>query len=148
MPDINSPMGVPELNLQPPITGKVKLSPDMQQTLALLCAMGNSQRVMLRASEQGMLLVGEPLIKDIVIIHTDGGTGLAQGSDVPCSQAMIMGHPDNNGMAWVRPYNACDELHKWPLDAKEVVRFNVANLNQLYFQCDVGGEKVIVAYTR
>ncbi|GAH58832.1 unnamed protein product [marine sediment metagenome] len=72
MPDINKPMDIPELNLQPPISGKVRLSEDMQQTLALLCTYVNNKRVTLKASESGVLLVGEPVIKDIVILTTDG----------------------------------------------------------------------------
>lgn len=148
MPDINKPMDIPELNLQPPITGKVRLSEDMQQTLALLCAYANNKRVTLTATESGVLLTAEPNIKDIVIIHTHATTGKATGDNITCSQVMIMGHPDNNGNAWVRPYSPCHELHKWPLGVKEVVSFSVDNLNQLHFQCDVGGEKVIVAYTR
>jgi len=148
MPDINKPMDVPELNLQPPITGKVRLSEDMQQTLALLCAMGSSKRIVLRASESGMLLVGEPVIKDIVIVTSAAGTGLAQGGDIVCSQAMVMAHPDNTDKTWVRPYKACDDTHKWPMQAWDVVKFAVDNVNRLYFLCDTPEEKVIIVYTR
>ena len=148
MPDINKPMDVPELNLQPPITGKVRLSEDMQQTLALLCAMGSSKRVMLRASESGVLLVGEPAIKDIVIIASAAITGIGQGSDIACSSVMIMAHPDNTDKTWVRPYVAPTETHGWPLDAKAVVSFTVDNVNRIHFLCDTAEEKIIIAYTR
>lgn len=148
MPDINKPMDVPELNLQPPITGKMRLSPDMQQTLSLLCAMGQSQRIMLKASESGILLVGEPVIKDIVIVTSAAGTGLGQGGDIPCSMIMVMAHPDNIDKTWVRPYKVCDATHKWPLDSSDVVKFAVDNVNRLYFLCDTPEEKVIIAYTR
>lgn len=145
-------MDIPELNLQPPITGKVKLSPDMQQTLALLCAMGNSQRIMLKASEQGILLTGEPIIKDVVIItgvQVNGEAyGVKQGSDIPCSSVIIMGYPDNDNKVWVRPYAACTATHKWPLDAGDVVSYSVDNLNRLYFLFDKHDEQVIIAYTR
>ena len=152
MLDINKPMDIPEFNLQPPITGKVRLSADMQQTLALLCAMGSSKRIALKASETGLLLVGEPVIKDVVFVTgaiPDGGSySLAQGSDIPCSSVIIMGHPYNGDKVWVRPYAACDDTHKWPLDAKEFVSYSVNNLNLLYFLFDQDGEKVIIAYTR
>jgi len=148
MPDINKPMDVPELNLQPPITGKVKLSPDMQQTLALLCAMGNSKRIMLQASAEGVLLVGEPVVKDIIIVTSAAVTGLGQGDNVSCSQTMIMAHPDNTNKTWVRPYKACDDTHKWPLQAWDVVKFAVDNVNRLYFLCDTPEEKIIIAYAR
>ena len=148
MPNINKPMGVPELNLQPPITGKVRLSEDMQQTLALLCAYHNNKRIILQASESGNLIIGEPVIKDIVIVTTAAGTGLAQGADIACSQAMVMGHPDNTNTAWVRPYKACDDTHKWPMQKWDIVKFAIDNLNRLYFLCDVPEEKVIIAYLR
>jgi len=148
MPDINKPMDIPELNLQPPITGKVRLSPDMQQTLALLCALGDSQRIMLRASAEGVLLVGEPLIKDVVIVTTAAITGLGQGADIACSMAMVMAHPDNTDKVWVRPYAACDDTHKWPMQKWDIVKFAVDNLNRLFFLADTAEEKVIILYTR
>lgn len=152
MPDINKPMDIPELNLQPPITGKVKLSPDMQQTLALLCAMGNSERIMLRASVEGVLLTGEPVINDVVVLtgavvapETDS---LAQGDNIPCSQAMIMAHPENTDTVWVRPYAKPEDTHKWPLESGDVVKFAVDNLNRLHFLFDTDAERVTIAYTR
>lgn len=148
MPDINKPMDVPELNLQPPITGKVRLSEDMQQTLAVLCAMGVSQRVMLRASGSGALLTSEPVIKDVIIIASGAAAGKGQGSDIACSSVMVMAHPDNIDKTWVRPYKAVNGTHGWPLSANDVVSFAVDNVNQIYFLCDIPEEKIIIAYTR
>lgn len=145
---INKPLAVPELNIEPPISGKIALSDDMQQTLALLTAMGSSKRIVLKASESGCLLVGEPVVDDVIIVTTAAITGLAQGADLPCSMAMIMAHPDNTDRAWVRPYAACDSTHKWPLDSGDVVKFAVDNVNRLHFLCDTAEEKVIIAYTR
>lgn len=148
MGSINKPMDIPELNLQPPITGKVKLSEDMQQTLALLCAYHNNKRVILQASDSGVLQIGEPVIKDIIIVTSATITGLAQGGDIPCSMAMVMAHPDNTDKTWVRPYQTCDATHKWPLQKWDMVKFAVDNLNRLYFLCDTAEEKIIIAYTR
>ena len=148
MSDIHNPMAVPELNLKPPIDGKVRLSEGMQQTLALLCGYSNNKRVLLKASDLGVLLVGEPVIKDIVILTSAAVTGLGQGSDIPCSSVMIMAHPDNTDKTWVRPYQVCDATHKWPLDGSDVIRFAVDNVNRIYFLCDTPEEKVIIAYTR
>lgn len=152
MPDVNKPMDIPELNLQPPITGKIRLSEDMQQTLALLCAMGSSKRIALQASESGILLVGEPVIKDIVIltgaIPEEEELSIAQGSDIPCSMAMVMAHPDNTDKVWVRPYTKPDNTHKWPLQTWDVIKFAVDNLNRLHFLFDTDDEKVIISYMR
>jgi len=148
MPDINKPMDIPELNLQPPISGKVKLSEDMQQTLALLCAYVNNKRVTLKASETGMLLVAEPLIQDVVFVQSAAGTGLGQGDNLPCSSVIVMAHPNNSGRAWVRPYKVSDATHGWPLDAGDVVSFSVNNVNQIYLYTETPEQRIIVAYTR
>lgn len=151
MPDINKPMDVPELNLQPPITGKVKLSEDMQQTLALLCALGDSQRLMLRASESGALRTVAPRIKDICGVTSTGAESHVRGSNKRCSEVMITGHPDNDVKVWVRPYAqykiaAPNANIAWPIAANAVVGFVVSNLNQLYFYFEGATDKVIVAY--
>jgi len=151
MPDINKPMDVPELNLQPPITGKVKLSEAMQQTLALLCALGDSQRIMLRASERGALRTVSPVIKDLWGTTSAGATTHQRGVNLPCSEVMIMGHPDNDTLIWVRPYkqyvpSGDGANFAWPIAANDIVGFVVSNINQLYFYFVGATDKVIVAY--
>ncbi|GAI54694.1 unnamed protein product, partial [marine sediment metagenome] len=84
MPDINKPMDIPELNLQPPITGKVKLSEDMQQTLALLCTYVNNKRVTVKASESGVLQTVNPRIKGIWGAESGGAGSTKQGDNIPC----------------------------------------------------------------
>jgi len=148
MTKINKPMDIPELNLHPPITGKVNLSDDMQQTLSLLCAAGDGKRVLLRVSESGVLFTGEPAIKEIVHVTGSGSPSVAQGGDIACSSVMIIGHPDNTDTAWVRPYAAVASGYGWPLQKWDMVRFVVPNLNRLHFLFDTSAEKVIIAYTR
>ena len=150
MPEVNKPMDVPELNLQPPITGKVRLSEDMQQTLALLCAYADSKRIVLQASESGRLIIDRPEIKDIVILTgaiPDGKTdSIAQGTNTPCSMAMVMAYPTNTDTIWVRPYIKPDANHAWPLQKWDMIKFYVDNLNRLHFLFDTNLEKVIIAY--
>lgn len=153
MPDINKPMDVPELNLQPPITGKVRLSEDMQQTLALLCGLAGNHRKLLRASESGILNTITPLIKDLWGHTSTGATEHKQGDDIACSEVMIMGHPDNGDKIWVRPYAqyvlSGDTANiAWPVAANAVVSFTVSNLKQLWFYFVDSGDKIIVAYTQ
>lgn len=148
MPEINKPMGVPELNLQPPITGKVRLSEDMQQTLALLVTYTDNKRILLPTSQSGVLSVGEPTIKDIIILTSAAVSGKGKGDDIPCSQVMVMAHPDNTDLSWVRPYAECSDTHKWPLEACDFIKFAVDNVNQVYFLCDTAEERIIIAYTR
>ncbi|MBA7646415.1 hypothetical protein ES703_54179 [subsurface metagenome] len=152
MGTISKPMGVPELNLSPPITEKIRLSEDMQQTLALLCTMGDAKRVILKASESGVLYTTNPRIKDLWG-HTAGADPEhKQGNNIPCNEVMITGHPDNAGKIWVRPYSQYvlvgDTANiAWPVGAGDVINFVVSNINQLWIYFDTCLDKVIAAYT-
>lgn len=148
MTAINKPMGLPELNLQPPIEGKVRLSEDIQQTLALLCAMGDAKRTLVKASESGVLNVCDAQIKDIVHYTGSGAGDHKTGDDVPCTQVMVMGHPENGDTVWVRPNEEAKANNAWPLEANDVVSFSLSNLSQLNMLIVGTNERVIVAYTR
>jgi len=152
MTTISKPMGVPELNLSPPITEKIRLSEDMQQTLALLCAVGDAQRTLIKASESGVLYTVSPRIKDLWGFKSLGDTTHKQGDNIPCNEVMITGHPDNSGKIWVRPYNKYiltgdGANFAWPVAANAVVDFVVSNINQLWFYFEKLNDIVIVAYT-
>ena len=148
MPDINKPMTIPELNLKPPIDGKVRLSEDMQQTLALLCAMGISKRIPLVCSESGVFNVAEPRIKDVKHYTGVGANDTQTGDNVACTECLVMGHPDNTGTVWIRPYKTASVDNAWPLAAWDIQRFTLDNLKQLNMLMVVDGDIVIVAYTR
>lgn len=145
---INKSMDVSELNIQPPLVGKVRLSDDMQQVLSLLTAMGADRRRPLRCSESGVLNVTDPRIRDIVHYTQTGAIYKQIGTDISCTGCMIMGHPDNTNKIWVRPNKIATHDNAWPLDAKEVVGFTLDNLSQLNILFDGDGEVAIVAYTR
>ena len=148
MAEINKPMDIPELNVQPPVTGKVRLSEDMQQTLSLLCGFANSARRLLKVSESGVVNTCSSRIKDIVH-YTAAGSPINQtGDDVPCTKIMCLGHPTNTGLVWVRSDQAATANNAWPLAASEGVILTMENLKQLNFLMVVGSEKLIVAYTR
>lgn len=148
MPEINKPMDVPELNLQPPISGKVKLSEDMQQTLALLCGYFNGNRKLLQASESGVLNTTSRQIKDIVVFTATGGTKEFQGEDTPCTEIVAIAGLSNGDRAWVRPYKVADNTNAWPLDKGEVFGFTINNLKQLHVTIQTADDIVVVAYTR
>ena len=148
MPDINKPMDVPELNLKPPIDGKIRLSADMQQTLALLTAYGDNARKVLRASESGVLNVTSARIKDIVHYDRTDPVPMTEGDNVSCTECLIMAHPSNIDKVWVRPYKAATTENAWHLSAGEVINFTLDNLQQLKMNIVANGDGIIVAYTR
>lgn len=136
------------LILDQPIQGKVRLSEDMQQTLALLCAYGIDGRILLRASESGVLNVTSARIKDIAHYTGSGASDEQSGADIKCTECMVMGHPDNTGKIWVRPGGTASTSNAWPLSAGDVVNFTLDNLKQLSMLIVVDGEELIVAYSR
>lgn len=148
MPVINKPMDVPELNLQPPVTGKVKLSEDMQQTLALLSTYVNNKRVTLKASESGVLNTTSRQIKDIVVFLATSQTKEFQGDNIPCTEIVAIAGLSNGDRAWIRPYKVADSTNAWPLDKGEVFGFTINNLNQLHVTIQTADDIVVVAYTR
>ena len=146
MSDIKKSMDVAELNIQPPLSGKTRLSDDMQQTLALMTALGADRRRPLRCSESGVLNVASPRIKDVVHYTGSGANDTQTGGNVPCTEVMVIGHPDNNSNVWVRPNTTATVNNAWPLAANGVVSFTLDNLSQLNMLIVGDGEKVIVAY--
>jgi len=141
-------MNVPELNLEPPISGKLRLSEDMQQTLALLTAYGDNKRIVLKASESGVLAVASRRVADIVHYTGVGASDEQVGGDIACTEVLVMAHPDNAGTVWVRPDKTATIANAWPLKAGEVVNFTLDNLKQLNMLMVTAGDIVIVAYSR
>lgn len=148
MGNINKPMNIPELNLEPPGSGKMRLSEDMQQTLALLTGYGDNKRVVLKASDSGVLATASRRIADVVHYTGVGANDEQIGIDIACTEVMVVGHPDNTGLIWVRPDKVATVDNAWPLPANGAVGFSLSNLKQLNMLIVVAGEKVIVSYTR
>lgn len=148
MSDMNKPMDIPELGLKPPITSKVRLSDDMQQTLALLTGYFDSRRVLLKATESGVLQVVQPVIKDIVVFTATLGTQSWQGGDIPCTDVAVIGGLYNTGIVWVRPYSAASAANAWPLAKGDVFPFTIGNLNQLHITIETIDDLAAIAYTK
>ncbi len=74
---------------------------------------------------------------------TTAGTAV-QGTDMPGFLFSLVAHPDNTDTTWVG--NASEDVSNangYPLQpAGSPVVIQVGNLNQLYFDADVNGEKV------
>lgn len=148
MPNINKPMQIPGLNLQPPLTSKVRLSEDMQQTLALLAGYTNSRRVLLSATETGVLNITSPQIKDIVVFKATAEVKSWQGGDIPCTEIAVIAELSNTGKVWTRPYSVASATNAWPLDRGDSFGFTVSNLNQVHVTIETTEEIAIIAYTR
>ncbi len=86
------------------------------------------------------------VMQDIEHFTGSGANDEQQGSDVVCTEILVMGHPDNTGKVWVRTGEVASVNNAWPLDAGEIFSFNVDNLSDLQMLIVVDGEKLIGAY--
>ena len=148
MHNIFKNMAIKFLGLKPPIDKAVRLSEDMQQTLATIVAYGIDERKVLRASESGVLNVTSARIKDIEHYTGSGANDTQSGKDIECTECMVMGHPDNGSKIWVRPGVTATVNNAWPFDANDVVNITLDNLKQLQILFVGDGEKAIVGYSR
>jgi len=147
MKTIGTPMQCPELDITPKPEGGIQLSDNMQQTLALLTAFWHNQRVVLKASPNGILFTTSPQLEDILHVTGVGANDTYQGANIKVSEVMVMGHPDNTGKIWVRSKKAATVDNSWPLAANDVVGFSITNLSMLHLLIVTASEKAIIAYT-
>jgi len=147
MSNIGVPLTIPELDLKPEPTGAIKLSDDMQQVLSLLAGFWLNKRILLKATPTGALFTTSPQLKDVFHVTAGSGDYAYQGSNISCSEVMIMAHPDNTGKVWVKPHATATVNNAWPLDKGDVVGLSISNLNMLNLLIAVNGEKAIIAYT-
>lgn len=148
MAKIRKVMDVPGLDLQPPITQQIRLSEDMQQTLALLAGYSDNKRVILKASENGTLNTVSPQIQEVVVITATDDDHDWVGGDVPCTEVIVMADLDNSERVWARPYSAASSANGWPLDQGDSFCMAVSNLNQVHVNIEKDTQKAIIAYTR
>ena len=146
MTKIGVPLKAPELNLSPEPEGGINLSEDMQQVLSFLTAFSKNRRILLRASPVGALRTTSARLIDVLHFTGSGANDTQNGSDVPCSEVMCMGHPDNAGKVWVRSLATATTANSWPLAAGLSMNIAVDNLRDLQMLIVTDGDKLIVAY--
>lgn len=147
MQTIQQPLTIPELDLKPESAGAIELTPDMQQTLALLAGFWRNTRVLLKASPSGVLFTASPQIKGVVNVTGVGANYPYQGSNIPCSEVLVLAHPDNTGRIWVNPHAVAAADTGYPLDAGDPIGFGVTNLNMVHLLIVTAGEKAIIVYS-
>jgi len=147
MREIHTPLGVDELDIKGTPSSPATISDNIQQVLSTLCGFWKNRRTLLKSSPSGILFTASPQIEDIFHVTGSGANDTYQGENKPCTEVMVMGHPDNTGKLWVRTKEAATVDNAWPLDANDVTGFTITNLNMLHILTVVDGEKAIIAYT-
>jgi len=74
---------------------------------------------------------------------TTAGTAV-QGTDTIASLVALKAHPDNTDAVWVGNDDAGDvtNANGFPLEPGETIILQVGNVNELWFDADVNGEKI------
>ncbi len=148
MPEIITPLGFEELKTKPPLNPRVRLSDDMQQTLALLSGYDGVQRHIIRTTPTGILQVVNPLVQAILNIVTTGGNESYQHTPQRCSEVIIKADKDNSGDVWLNIGAAAAVDTGWVLDANEQIPITVANLAHVRLFVVTSGDKVQIMYTQ
>lgn len=143
----DSPVKMPELNVIPETDRGIELDAGMKQVMSLLTAYWREERVTLRATPSGVLFVASSQVGNIFHVLATGNNHLYQGSNIACSEVMVMGHPSNGDTIWVRTESQADTDNSWPLLKKEVVSFTITNLSLLRIRIVVDTERAIILYT-
>jgi len=148
MSEILIPFGIEDLLLRPEMAGRIRLSDDMQQTLAALTGYDGVSRRLLRCSQSGVLRTSTPRIKDILHVTGSGANDEWQGTDVKATEVLVMGHPDNTGLIWIKNDEIATANNGWPLGSGDIMSITVDNLNNLHILIVVDAEIAIMAYSR
>lgn len=137
-----------ELDLIPPLTARLSVSEDVQQTLSLLSAWDGSQRRLVRVSSGGVLYVAAPKVKDILNIAAADPVFDWAGDNIKTSDVLIRANPKNTGDVWVNVNAAAAVDDGYPLEAGEWINLTVLNLANLHVHFTVDLEKAIVVYSQ
>jgi len=143
----DSPVKMPELNLIPESERGIELDKGMKQVMSLLTAFWQEQRVTLKCSPSGVLFVSSSQVGDIFHVPATTDNFEYQGSDISCSEVLVMAHPSNGNTIWVRPHKIATVDNAWPLLKYDVINLSITNLNMLHILIPVDTERAIIAYT-
>jgi len=137
-----------DLPTKPEISGRPKLSEDLQQTLALLSGWDGATRRLVGVSSTGVLYTASSRVKGIINIGGGGAGYNWQGSDIQTSEVLVKANPNNTGEVWVNVSAVSGVDTGYPLDAGDYVVFSINNLHSLHVHIVTAAEKAIVIYTK
>jgi len=147
MLEIIKPFPFDDLPTKPPVTGRPKLSEDLQQSIALLSGWDGATRRLIRCSPTGVIRVGSARAVGIYNIVADQDAYTLTCSDCSVSEVMLRAFPDNTGRVFVNIGAAAALNTGYPLFMGEWVSISVNNLNSLQLYIEKDTDKVAAIYT-
>lgn len=145
--EILKPFTFDDLPTKPPVSGRPRISEDIQQTAALLVGWDGATRRLIRCSQSGVIRMGSARAVGIydIVANQDGFTLTCR--DCPTSEVMIRAYPDNTGRVFVNIGKPAAINTGYPLFSGEWVNISVNNLNSLQLYIEKNGDKVAAIYT-
>lgn len=147
MLEIIKPFTFDDLPTKPEITGRPKISDDLQQTIALLSGWDGVTRRLIRCSPTGVIRVGSARAKGIYNIVANKDGYVTTCADCPASEVMIRAFPDNTGRVFVNIGNPAALNTGYPIFVGEWVTLSVDNLSVLQLYIEKDTDKVAAIYT-
>ncbi|GAG66536.1 unnamed protein product, partial [marine sediment metagenome] len=135
------------LPTRPPITGRPKLSDDIQQTIALLSGWDGATRRLLKSSPAGILRVTDARAIGVYNVKASQDDISITCDDCPASEVMIRSFPDNVGKVFVNVNAEADENVGYPLFTGEWIRIAVNNLSSVQVWFEKDDDRVAAIYT-
>lgn len=147
MLEILKPFTFDDLPTKPPVTGRPKVSEDLQQTIALLSGWDGATRRLIRVSPSGVIRIGSARAVGIYNIVANKDEYTITCADCPASEVMIRAFPDNTGRVFVNIGLAAALNIGYPLFSGEWVTLSVNNINTLQLWIEKDTDKVAAIYT-
>jgi len=148
MAEIQIPFPFGDLPLKPELTGKVKISTDVTQTLATLLGWDGSGRRLLRSSNSGVLQVVSPQARGVVRVHSTGISSVIIPDSQPSTEVIVLTHPDNGDRVYINIGVTPTANNGFPLGANESIIICVENLNRIQTFFVAAADQVVLLYTR
>lgn len=148
MAEILIPLTFEDLPVKPPITGRPRISEDIQQTAALLVGWDKSTRRLVAVNPQGILHTAQAMAKGTIRFQATGDFDTWQGSDIKTSEVLIKAKEDNVGIINLNIGAAAELAVGYPLDSGEWVTISVNNLNSIHLHFRKDNDWVYMFYTK
>ena len=148
MSEITMPFGISEIIVSPEPTGRIRLSDDIQQTLASVMGYDGGSRRLLRCGKTGTLFVASAAVQTVQVITADQINYVWSGGNIETTEVLIRARSTNADSVLVAVDAAAGATNSWVLLAGESIQFTIDNLQRLNLKIIADTEIVDLLYTR
>ena len=132
------------LRIDPDLFEQLEIDEKAIQTLASLFGWDGQARRMITCSSHGSLNTVSPHVVGITNVFSTYPTEDITFDNIPVTEVMIMADPTNDGNIWVNVGAAAAVDTGWPLDAGDIIKFSINNMQELYLHVITNSDGVII----